>query len=221
MFELKEKGRCHRKAHCKFDHKITCENREDETYVKKVLSAHGEKMNFCPIELVSPGEHNAMECVFNHDRETSNLRKKLPPTQKKKETGEKRLCYRELRVKGSCPYKDRCLFEHNFPEQLREDANLVRETKSKVSKCLSEFKEKGSCRYLEKCRFDHEITDAQREDVAMQEIMQKKFDSMKKNQNKPPSRSITRRDEEEDLITKALEDMDNIRKSIEQIRNRP
>ena len=210
LFELKRKDLCTRGAKCKFDHNITNQCRTDEHFIDQVLSAHAEKMNFCPVELVSPGQCEPSNCKYNHDREVSNLRNKH--TREKKTS--RKLCYREMLERGSCPYQENCFFEHKIPESARTDPNIAQDLeriKQKTSKCVNEYFKVGGCNKQGNCRFSHDITEEQREDPSLQETMQKKYDALRAN-NPAGSNSSQNK---QDILQKVLGEMNKLKKMIQ------
>ena len=151
LFELKEPGLCHRKKKCKFEHEIAVKLRNDTEFIQKVIDSHSNKMGFCAVEFVSKGICNADECRYNHVIEHSNLRIKKPEPNENQETNHKRVCYKELLEKDSCPFgKDRCRFLHEFPESLRNDTDFIQkkldERKMRQALCVNEYVRRGGCK---------------------------------------------------------------------------
>ena len=178
LFELKEQNSCWRKNRCRFEHEIPATLRSNTDFIQQVITSHSNRMAFCAVELVAKGSCNPEECRFNHVWDKSNLRRKMGMEEKGKGNGDKRkkaMCYRELMEKGSCTFKERCHFSHDFPESLRDDSEFVQKTmQERIKKqglCVNEFVQEGTCEKKECCRFSHKITKEQREDPVLKEKM--------------------------------------------------
>ena len=86
-----------------------------------------------------------------------------------------KMCYTEMKKKGSCKFKDRCRFSHDIPSNLQGCTDKVNGFIKNNSLCINEFKKQGSCTKKHLCRFSHNISEEQRLDVNLKLAMDKKY----------------------------------------------
>ena len=176
LFELKTKGLCRRKNKCKFLHDISDAERGDVEFVKQVIVAHAENMNFCPVELVEKGSCNPENCRFNHSLEDSTLRKR-PGKKESRDAVTKQICFKE--AEGKCPRGVKCFFSHEISEAQKKNPEFLRKIKEEREQrqglCVNEYAESGSCHKKQSCKFNHNITEEQRSDKRIKERMQEKL----------------------------------------------
>ena len=184
-------------------------------------------MGFCAVEFVSKGICNADECRYNHVIEHSNLRKKKPETNENQETNHKRVCYKELLEKDSCPFgKDRCRFLHEFPESLRNDTDFIQkkldERKMRQALCVNEYVRTGGCKKGGKCRFNHDITEEQRQNTDLQVKMKARLSQLSgHNHTKEKSVPETMRESNEPLsIHNISKEMAELRMIVMELRDK-
>ena len=175
------------------------------------------------MQLVTPGECVPSECKFNHDRETSNLRRKGKPIKRKGRSIQQPPCYRELQEEKSCPYKDECRFNHDFPDTLRMDTKqaqeVCKEIEKKIATCVNEYMGIGKCRKGKECKFNHNISEEQRNDPQMQETIQKKLESMRmENKSQSANPLSVNKDAR---VEKLVEDMTKLQNALALIQNCP
>ena len=95
-----------------------------------------------------------------------------------------KLCYSEVREKGSCR-KNNCFFSHEIPPGMEQQTmlNII----GQRNLCINEFNRQGSCRKRGECRFHHDITAEQRNNTFIQELMKQKQEKMRRSRDNFPS----------------------------------
>ena len=181
IFELREDGACQRKDKCKFDHKVASEARNDPNTVNRILTETCARIGKCAFEMTQKGSCPGESiCKVSHNR---------PDSVSVKQGHGRRLCFRELMTKGSCPWGNaKCRFSHKITDEERNDNNFVasqrQEKDEKASKCLNEFRGKGCCNRKDQCPFSHKISDVDRNNEELKKSMREKTEIIKKKKDK-------------------------------------
>ena len=99
------------------------------------MSLWSEKHKKCAFEFVKRGsckdKENCPQCVSKQQRREAQST-----------VGQPRYCFSELSQKDSCRWRDQCRFDHNIPEELRQDKATkeayMAEKEKKRGKCVNE-----------------------------------------------------------------------------------
>ena len=116
MYEFQAKDSCSHE-NCMFSHRFPRELTSNETLAKQIKEKEEELLKRKKEKWTTYNQAGSPNHDSNPD---SNAASRIS-----------RICVNEFTEAGSCRYKDMCYFDHNFPEELRENSEIWKEIETK------------------------------------------------------------------------------------------